>query len=60
MKKRVTDALSRLTPSDFGKFCMLYPRFKAPTVKEFVEKIGEDDRSLIGVLKLAEKQLESY
>ena len=39
---------------------MLYPRFKAETPLQFVDNIGDDEKSLNRVLKLVNKQLEGY
>lgn len=60
LKDAVRDQLYELTTADFRKVCMLYPRFKAETPLQFVDKIGDDEKSLNGVLKLVNKQLEGY
>ena len=60
LKEEVRNQLYELTTTDFRKVCMLYPRFKAETPLQFVDKIGDDEKSLNGVLKLVNKQLEDY
>lgn len=60
LQELVTDQLYELTNDDFKKVCMLYPRFKADTPLKFVDNIGDDEKSLNGVLKLVNKQLEGY
>lgn len=57
MVEKTLEALKKLSPQDFSKVNLLYPRFKANTPEEFVNNIGDDEKSLQGVLNLCNKQL---